>query len=74
MAEYERLRLPEFLEFLSRIAFAKYIKDPVPLEIKLARVMEQVLKAYGFKVKQPQEKKVADDSSDDSVLGFVSAR
>lgn len=53
--EYERLKNSEFLEFLSRLAHAKYVDEDSRLDDKLYRIMRAILKVFGIRVKSPEE-------------------
>ena len=65
--EYDKLRFVEFLEYLGRVAHAKYIDMYGQLHEKLELLLENVFMFYGFKFKKP--KVVLDDvaSSDESI-------
>lgn len=50
-AEYDKLRLPEFLEFLGRIAHTKFsaekTNEPFKMENALENVLREVFNVYG---------------------------
>ena len=57
-AEYDKLRLPEFLEFLGRVAHSKFFseksEEPFKMENALENVLREVLDVYGFRLKIPE--------------------
>ena len=70
-AEYDKLRFPEFLEFLGRVAHAKFHELTGPLELKLDKVLFSVLRVKGLKFKYPEVKQSLDvDSSEESLDEF----
>ena len=68
--EYERLRHPEYLEFLGRAAQAKFASESCPLSAKLEGLLDLILPAYGLSRRPtPADREESDESSDDSALG-----
>jgi len=48
--EYDKLKFAEFLEFLGRVSYVKYINEhTLPLNIKLERILDSIFKVYGLK-------------------------
>jgi hypothetical protein len=49
-AEYDKLKIVEFLEFVGRVAATKYFADTEsPLNEKIEKILDPMLKCYGFK-------------------------
>jgi len=70
-AEYERLRFPEFLEFLGRVAHARFAESvEAPLEQTLPAVLDAVFGAYGLKRADVEDTDLDGVSSDESLAGF----
>ena len=73
-SEYDKLRLPEFLEFLGRIAHAKFSSEktdePFKMETALENVLREVLNAYGFRLKIPEPDLLDAESSEESLQDF----
>ena len=70
-SEYERLKFVEFIEFLGRIAHTKFVDDTdTPLHIKIERILDHVLAAFGFKRKEVPVIIKIEESSDESVLEY----
>lgn len=68
-AEYERLRFPEFLEFLGRVAHTKYYEDKEsPSHEKIESILDEIFPVYGCKRKRPNADDAEDESSSDSLL------
>lgn len=66
--EYDRLRHPEFLEFLGRVAHALWpTEEGVELHEKLYRVLDKMLKVFGMRVKAPDEADQDDITSEESI-------
>ena len=54
--EYDRLAFPEFLEFLGRLAHAKWHEEThLELHEKLYRLLDKVMKVFGWTVKSPDD-------------------
>lgn len=68
-SEYDRLRHPEYLEFLGRAAHAKFVLEPARLSTKLEWLLDLILPAYGLRRKPTPAERMESDSSDDSALG-----
>lgn len=48
-AEYDRLRHPEYLEFLGRAAHAKFVTEQASLASKLEWLLDLILPTYGLR-------------------------
>ena len=69
-AEYEKLRMPEFMEFLGRVAHTKYLEETeLPFHAKLESILDGVFAVYGLKRKPADQTAAAESSSDESVGG-----
>lgn len=70
-AEYDKLRLPEFLEFLGRIAHTKFFSEktdePFKIEAALELVLREVLDVYGYRLKIPEPDPMDAESSEESL-------
>ena len=53
--EYDTLRWSEFVEFLARLAHARYTDDDLRMDEKLYRLLDAIFKVYGMRVKSPEE-------------------
>lgn len=73
-AEYDKLRLPEFLEFLGRIAHAKFSSvktdEPFKIETALEHVLKEVFDVYGLRIKIPEPDLLDAQSSEESLQDF----
>jgi len=66
--EYEKLRFAEFLEFLGRIAHAKFINEAeLSFVEKLERVLDEIFIVYGLTRKDPDDGAGEVGSSDESL-------
>jgi hypothetical protein len=63
------LKYVEFLEFVARVAYAKYIEEEaMPLAVKVEQILDSVLPIYGLKRKEAEEDIGDDATSDESVF------
>ena len=68
-ADYQKLKYVEFLEFIARVAYAKYIEDEaMPLAVKVEQILDSVLPIYGLKRKEAEADIGDDATSDESVF------
>lgn len=68
-SDYQKLKYVEWLEFLARCAYAKYVGDEtVPLAVKLEQILDSVLPVFGLKRKEAEEDIGDDDTSEESVF------
>lgn len=66
--EYDKLRFPEFLEFIGRIAHTKYFEDQeTPFLEKVETILDEILPVYGLKRNRPDVKELEDETSDESL-------
>jgi hypothetical protein len=65
--EYDRLKYVEFLEFLGRVAHAKYLEDTdTPLSVKIERVLDDIFAVYGLKRKRDGGNAGDEETSEES--------
>lgn len=68
-ADYQKLKYVEWLEFIARCAYAKYVDDEnVPLAVKVEQILDSILPVFGCKRKEAEEDIGDDDTSDESVF------
>ena len=68
-ADYQKLKYVEFLEFIARVAYAKYVEEEqMPLAIKVEQILDSVLPVFGLKRKEAEEDIGDDDTSEESVF------
>ena len=69
--DYEKLKYVEFLEFIGRVAHAKYSdccdKD-LPIDVKIEQILDDVFPVYGLKRKVMGEEVDDDETSEESVF------
>ena len=71
-AEYDKLRFPEFLEFIGRIANTKYFDDKeTPFNEKIESVLDEIFPVYGFKRRKGGTDEGNDETSDESLQDFM---
>ena len=67
-AEYDKLRMPEFLEFIGRLAHGKFYEDDdTPLAPKIEKVVKSIFQVYGLRYNEPVENEEMYISSDESL-------
>ena len=71
-AEYDKLRFPEFLEFIGRIAYTKYFEDKeTPFHEKIENILDEIFPVYGLKRRWGGNEEINDETSDESLLEFM---
>ena len=66
--EYEKLRFTEYLEWLGRCAYAKFINDSESsMHEKLELMMKIVFQQFGLTIKKVKEEIDDDNTSEESV-------
>lgn len=67
--DYEKLKYVEFLEFIGRVAHAKYSDDDeTPIDVKIEHILDDVFPVYGLKRKVLGEEVDDDETSEESVF------
>ena len=69
--EYNKLKLAEFLEFLARIAFAKYHdENGMKIDEMILNIMRPYFKLYNKEAKNPEDAEQDDVTSEESINGY----
>ena len=67
--DYQKLKYVEFLEFIARLGYAKYIdEDQMTLGVKTENILDSILPVFGLKRKETEEDIGDDDTSEESVF------
>lgn len=67
--DYNKLVFPEFLEFIGRLAHAKYLDDEeTPLDQKIELLLDNILPFFGCRRQQVVEEQGRDDTSEESMI------